>query len=112
MGIPVIACFKPKPGKEALLMEAVEEHLPVLRKENLVTGKENYVMKAKDGSIIEVFEWKSAKAIEDAHNNEQVLKLWKKFEESCEYIPYGIIPESQQMFPEFESVIFGNNTKS
>ncbi len=106
MGIVVIACFKPKPGKENLFLEAVKEHLPILRSEDLVTDKDNYIMKAKDGSIIEVFEWKSEKAIDDAHKNERIQELWKKFEESCEYIPYGSIDEAKEVFPGFVPVIF------
>lgn len=102
MGIIVIVCFRPKKGKEELLHEAVKEHLPVLRKEGLITDRPGAAMKTKDGSIIEVFEWKSEEAIEAAHKNESVLKLWKKFEESCEYIPFDKLEESGQMFPGFE----------
>lgn len=102
MAVAVIACFKPKPGKEALLLEVIKEHLPVLRKEGLVTDKDSYAMKAKDGSIIEVFEWKSEEAIDDAHKNKAVLELWKKFEEACIYIPVADIEEAKQMFSNFE----------
>ncbi len=89
MGVIVIACFKPKEGKESLLLEAVKEHLPILREEGLITDREGIVMRSGDGSILEVFEWKSEEAIDKAHTNESVLKLWKKFEEACEYIPVG-----------------------
>ena len=106
MGIFVIACYKPKEGKNDLLLEAVREHLPVLRKEGLVTDKPAHIMKSKDGSIVEVFEWKSAKAIEEAHKNKAVLELWKKFEEACEYIPVANVEESKQVFSGFEPVNF------
>lgn len=106
MGVIVIACFKPKEEKSDLLLEAVKEHLPVLRKEGLITEREGIIMRSKDGSIIEVFEWKSEESINMAHSNESVLKLWKKFEESCEYIPVGNIEEAKNMFPGFEPVNF------
>lgn len=102
MGVIVIATFKPKEGKKELLLEAVREHLPVLKKEGLITDRPGYAMKAKDGSIIEVFEWKSEEAIDRAHKSEAVLKLWKKFEESCEYIPCGNLEEAKSLFPGFE----------
>lgn len=106
MGVIVIVCFKPKEGKSELLFEAVREHLPVLRKEGLISDREGYVMKSKDGSIIEVFEWKNEEAIEKAHKSEAVLKLWKKFEEACDYIPMTNLEESKNLFPGFEPVIF------
>ena len=106
MGVIVIACFKPKEGKSELLLEAVKEHLPILRKEGLITDREGIVMRSKDGSIIEVFEWKSEEAINKAHTNASVLKLWEKFEEACEYIPLINIEEAKSLFPGFEPVKF------
>jgi len=106
MGVLVITCFKPKEGKDKELLEVVKDHMPVLRKEGLVTGRKCYVMKSKDGFILEVFEWKSPEAIDNAHKNENVLKLWKRFEEVCEYKTLSDIEESKNMFPGFEPVNF------
>lgn len=106
MGVIVIACFKPKDGKNDLLLETVKEHLPVLRQEGLITEREGIIMSSKDGSIIEVFEWKSEESINKAHTNESVLKLWKKFEEASEYIPLGNLEEVKNMFPGFKPVNF------
>lgn len=106
MGIIVITCFKPKPGKDAELLEVVKDHLPVLRKEGLVTDKVCHVMRSKNGSILEVFEWKSEEAINEAHKNKNVLELWKRFEEACEYKTLSSVEESGMMFPEFEPVDF------
>jgi len=36
-------------------------------------------MGARDGTIIEVSEWKSQEAIEAAHKNPNVLAMWNKF---------------------------------
>lgn len=47
-------------------------------------------MRSADGSILEVFEWKSQEAINNAHTNENVLELWKRFEEVCEYKNFQI----------------------
>lgn len=106
MGIIVIAAFRPKQDKNELLMEAVREHLPLLRKEDLITERKGYAMKSEDGSIIEIFEWKSEEAIGRAHKSEAVLKLWKKFEEACEYIPLRELKESDNIFPEFKPLDF------
>ncbi len=106
MGVFVIATFKPKPGKDDLLLEAVREHLPVLRSEGLITDKQGYAMRTEDGCIIEVFEWKSEEAIEKAHKSEAVLKLWKKFEEASTYIPLSELKESKNVFPGFEPLDF------
>ena len=101
MGRFVIAAFKPKPGMQQQLAHAVEKHWRVLRAENLVTDRPRYAMQAADGTIIEVFEWRSSEAIEEAHHNPAVLALWAEFEPACEYIPLSGLPESQHPFSEF-----------
>ena len=100
----VIVAYKPKPGKEQALLAAVGKHLLVLRAEQLVTDRPAYVMRAGDGTIVEVFEWRSAAAIEQAHKNPAVQALWGEFGAACDYVPLGGLAECQQMFSEFDAV--------
>jgi hypothetical protein len=104
MGRFVIAAFKPKPQMRQVLAAAVEKHWRVLRAECLVTDRPRYAMESEDGTIIEVFEWSSAEAIEQAHHNPAVLALWAEFEPACEYVPLSSLPESQHPFSEFKSL--------
>ncbi|MBU1189061.1 MAG: antibiotic biosynthesis monooxygenase [Gammaproteobacteria bacterium] len=104
MGRFVIVAYTPKPGKEQQLLAVVKKHLQVLRSEQLVTDHPASVMRAADGSIVEVFEWRSAQAIEQAHNNPAVQALWEEFGAACDYTPLCSLAETQQMFAEFESV--------
>ncbi len=97
----VIAAFKPKPGKDAELAAVVEKHWDILQREGLVTDRPRYAMQAKDGTIVEVFEWLSSEAIEKAHHNPTVLALWAEFEAACEYVPLASLPESLHPFSEF-----------
>jgi hypothetical protein len=99
-----IACYKPKEAKEEGLLKAVKDHIPVLFKEGLVTDRKSIVMRAKNGTIIEVFEWKSTKAIEDAHNNPAVQELWKVFNDVCTYEKLETLEETKDMFAGFEPV--------
>ena len=39
MGIIVITCFKPKEGKDFELLEVIKDHIPVLKKEGLITDR-------------------------------------------------------------------------
>jgi hypothetical protein len=104
MGMIVIACYKPKPGGEEGLMAAVRDHMPVLRGEGLVTERAPIVMRAKDGTVVEVFEWVSAEAVDRAHHNAAVQALWQRFEAVCTYQVPAQVEEFGQMFPNFEAV--------
>jgi hypothetical protein len=100
----VIVAYTPKPGKEPQLLQAVGKHLRVLRAEQLVTDRPASVMRAADGTIVEVFEWRSAEAIGKAHSNPAVAALWSEFGQACDYTPLGKLAEAEQMFAEFEPV--------
>jgi quinol monooxygenase YgiN len=102
VGVLSIAAYRPRKGKETQLLDAVADHMKVLRAENLVTNRPAHVMRAEDGTIVEVFEWKSDEAIEQAHSNPQVAKLWERFNEACEYVPLATIPECSELFANFE----------
>jgi hypothetical protein len=102
MGLIVIACYRPKPGKEQDLKELMKTHLPCLRAEGLVTDRESIIMEAKDGTILEVFEWLSAEAITNAHTNPAVLKMWSEYAEVCDYVPVNTLVEAADMFAGFK----------
>lgn len=102
MGRFVIAAFRPKPGAEAALHGVVRRHASVLRAQGLITERPAHAMRAADGTVIEVFEWRSAAAIDEAHGNPAVQALWAEFEQCCDYVPLGTLAEAQQPFAEFE----------
>ncbi|MEP6604011.1 MAG: antibiotic biosynthesis monooxygenase family protein [Spartobacteria bacterium] len=103
-GICVIVAYRPKPGQESALLDLVRSRVPTLRKEGLVSDREPTIMRAKDGTIIEVSEWKSREAIDAAHKNPNVLALWGKFFALCDCVPLNSLAEAQEMFAGFEPV--------
>ena len=103
-GIVVIVAYRPKSGHEAELLEIVRSRVPTLRKEGLVSDRVPVIMRAKDGTIIEVSEWKSHEAIEEAHRNPRVLAMWERFGAVCDCVPLNTVPESGTMFAGFEPV--------
>jgi hypothetical protein len=104
MGRFVIVAYAPKEGKEQQLLAAVRKHLQVLQAEQLVTDKPAYVMRAADGTLVEVFEWRSAEAVQEAHGNPAVQALWADFGAACDYVPLSKLAETHQMFAEFDAV--------
>ena len=61
-------------------------------------------MRARDGTIIEVSEWKSREAIDAAHRNANVLAMWEKFFAACDCIPLKDLAEAREMFAGFEPI--------
>jgi hypothetical protein len=104
MGRIVIVAYKPKPGKAEALKELTKTHVPCLKREGFVTDREPIIMETADGTIIEVFEWLSAEAIQKAHSNPEVQKMWGEYAAVCDYLPLNSLSEAGNMFADFTSV--------
>jgi quinol monooxygenase YgiN len=103
-GVIVIVAYRPKSGRQSEALDLVRSRVPTLRRENLVTDRVPTIMQARDGTIIEVSEWKSHEAIDAAHKNPNVLAMWNRFFEVCDCVPLNTVPESAEMFAGFEPV--------
>jgi hypothetical protein len=103
MGRFVIAVFKPRPGQSAALAHAVAKHTPLLRQLKLLSERPASIMRATDGTVVEVFEWLSTEAIEAAHRHPAVQALWAEFAAASEYVPLSALPEAAGLFAEFEA---------
>lgn len=77
-------------------------HLPRLREQGLVTDRESIMARAGDGTVIEVFEWTSAEAIEEAHSNPALLEMWDEYADVCDYVPISEIAEAADLFSGFQ----------
>ena len=97
----VIACYRAKPGQEAALRALVRDHVPELRRLGLATDRAPYSLQAADGTLVEVFEWSSAKAIEAAHNSPEVHRMWGAFGQACTYVKLSELAEARNLFAEF-----------
>ena len=104
MGRIVIVAYRPKPGRVEDLKALVRSHVTRLQALGLVTARDPVTMEAADGSIVEVFEWISPEAIEEAHVDPQVQAIWSEFASVCDYIPIAQLPEASQLFSEFSAL--------
>src|ERR1700721_1531460 len=97
-------CYRPKEGKIEAVLEMVKDHVPILLKEQLVTKRTPIIMQAKDGTVLEVFEWISEEAINKAHSNPAVLKMWEGFNAACDYVAPIALDECQHIFSGFRAI--------
>ena len=106
MSIPrmVIVAYRAKPGKDEVLLSELRDHVHLLRSEGLATDRPATILRAKDGTLVEMFEWASPAAIEEAHGNPRVQSMWARFAACCDYVPLNSLAEAGDMFAEFEPV--------
>lgn len=99
-----IAAYRAKPGREDDLLALVRAHHPLLHAEQLVGDGGPLLMRAGDGTLIEVFQWRSTEAKDDAHRNPEVQQLWGRMMECAQFPPLATLPEAQQPFASFETI--------
>lgn len=104
MSVMVIACYKPKSGKDEALLELMKTHLPILREEGLVGGGPSLCGRAPDGTIVEVFCWKSQDAIDAAHENPVVGKVWGDYVNVCDYVAIKDVAGAGDLFTPLEPI--------
>ncbi len=99
-----INSYRPKAGSETVLLSELRDHQSLLWSEGLATDLEPIVMRASDGTLIEIFQWASPAAIEDAHRNARVQAAWARLETYAEFVPLAALPGADAPFADFERV--------
>jgi hypothetical protein len=100
----VIVCYRPRPGAAARLEALCLEHVPALRALGLVTQRPETLMRATDGTVVEVFEWASAAAMELAHHHPDVQALWAALDDVCTQGTLHGLTEAAQPFATFTAL--------
>ncbi len=104
MGRIAVACYRARPGREDELIDVVREHVPTLQTLGFATGRPAIVMRATDGTVVEIFEWASSDAKKRAHEHEAVLALWERFSACADFPSLADLAEATHRFSNFDSI--------
>lgn len=102
--VTYVAAYRPHAGKEAELLEIVRRHVPTLRREGLATAHPVLLLRAADGTLIEIASWRSEEHSRAAHDNRAVREIWGAFAACCDFLALEDLAEAQRMFAHFERV--------
>ena len=98
----VFALYRPHPGKDAELRRLIAQHLPVLRRLELATDRPAILVRAKDGTYIEVFEWRNQESAKLAHEHPEVARVWEAMGQVADFPALDSLEEAKQPFSHFE----------
>ena len=100
----VFAAYRPKAGNEKEFESLLNKHVPTLRELGLATERAPIIVRAKDGTFIEVFEWHSAEAAQKAHEHPVVAKIWEQMGQIGEFAALNSLEEATKPFPHFKPI--------
>jgi len=98
------AMYRPKKGKEKELKKILKNHFPTLRRLGLITENSAHRVESKNGTVIEIFEWKNAAAKKKAHTHPDMRAIWGPMMDICDFPTMKNLPESESVFPNFKVV--------
>ena len=104
MGILVICSYRPHPGREDEARMLMAAHVPLLRQHGLITAREVVQGVAKDGELVEIFEWESVEKSRGAAALPEIGAHWKAMSEVMDFVPMAQLAESQHAFAHFTPV--------
>jgi uncharacterized protein (TIGR01244 family) len=61
------------------------------------------LLRARDTTVVEVLEWKSQAAIDDAYANLTAQRLQAEYAAVCDNVPFGALAEASELFSGFEN---------
>ena len=73
--------YIPKRGKEKAFISLINKHYPAVKKAGLATAQKPIAWRGKDQKgktfFMEIFQWKSERALGLAHQTPEVMKVWE-----------------------------------
>ena len=101
MRILVICSYRPHPGHEDEARMLMQAHVPLLREHGLITAREVVQGVARDGELVEIFEWESVEKSSGAPAIAEIGAHWKAMSAVMDFVPMATIAESQHAFAHF-----------
>ena len=101
----VIATYRPHEGKDKEMLRLIQQHIPTLRKLDLITDRPAILARSKDGTYLEIFEWASKEAATNAHTHPAVAQVWEAMGTIGDFPPLKDIEECGVRFPHFTPVV-------
>jgi len=102
-GEVVMAMYRPKAGGDAALRAIIARHVPTLRRVHLATDRPVLLLRAADGTYVEIFEWRPG-AAQQAHEHPEVEALWGEMAQVADFVRLADLAEAARPFPHFAPV--------
>jgi hypothetical protein len=104
MGILVICSYRPHAGREEEAKLLMAGHVPLLRSHGLITERAVVQGVAKDGDLVEIFEWESIEKSSGAAAIAEIGAHWKAMSQVMDFVPLAQLAEAQHAFAHFSPI--------
>jgi hypothetical protein len=82
----VLAAYRPRPGRDEELVRLLHDDVATLRRRGDATARPAPLIRTERGELLVVLVWASEHAVGDAHEDPEVVELWRRKDQLAEYI--------------------------
>ena len=100
----VLVVYKIKHGCKQSFLNLLKDHIPTLKKWELITDRPPMILEDSDEFIIESFEWTSKEASTKAHEIPEIGMIWEKMAEFVEFSSLADLPSANGRFAHFSGI--------
>ncbi|MBL7878115.1 MAG: hypothetical protein JNL53_20785 [Cyclobacteriaceae bacterium] len=104
MGRIFLIIYKPHKGKEQELLSTVKSGYAPMISGGYVTDRAPILMRATNGSLLLIFEWKQQDSQDKAQADPAIQEQWMRVSKLSEFEKPESLKEFRDVFPEFESI--------
>jgi hypothetical protein len=97
-----LSAYRPKPGRSDQLLPHLRHEVATLRARGHITNRPAPICLTDRGEYLVITEWASASSVDEAHEDEVVLEVWRRKEQLVEYIPPSDLDESATPFVSYD----------
>src|SRR6266550_3777969 len=97
-----LSAYRPRPGHGDDVLPHLRHEIATLRARGHITSRPAPICLTPTGDYLVVAEWATDTSVDDAHEDEVILELWRRKEQLVEYIAPADLDNSDVPFVSYD----------
>jgi hypothetical protein len=94
--------YRPRPGREDELLPHLRQEVVTLRARGYITSRPAPICLTARGEYLVIAEWATETSVDEAHQDDVILEIWRRKEQLVEYIAPADLDQSDVPFASYD----------
>jgi quinol monooxygenase YgiN len=99
-----LSSYRARDGHADEVLPHLRDEIAALRARGHITSRRAAICRTASGEFLVVSEWSTERAVDDAHEDEAILEIWRRKEQLVEYLAPGELAGSDVPFASFDLI--------
>jgi hypothetical protein len=97
-----LSAYRPRPGRRDDLLPHLRAEIAALRERGHITARPAPICGTPGGAYLVIAGWATETAVDDAHQDDVILEIWRRKEQLVEYIAPADLDRSDVPFASYD----------